>query len=318
MAKPKKQRIVHQFAGAQEQFKNRALERAKRVPWPRLVAAVDQYNEWQVFSLWVRAVVDAAKSTTPGVEQELESRIPGFLARVENDIQAALADKPGHRLWSLVDSWVTSNVLLEPKVQGWLDSVHYFASMSLPYMKTWAHWEQVNEEWRRNTPAAWPAFGQWQLDVAAVTRLPNPESAAQQVLDAVRSIPPAKWDRIRFTFFDLIGFSLWMELIMDLEGPRSKIVVDEIGGRYDGFRFSCPDLPSSDAVRELNVWAVEHAIGTKDQKLLAALSWHVQHHPAYYAMRNYAVHCHDVWPDDYPNPLPSFDEWRRVTENTAF
>ena len=194
MTKPKKQRISHRLPGVHDRFKNRGLEQAKKVPWPRLVAAVDQYNDWQVFSLWLRAVVDAAKSVPPIVEQELESRIPGLLERVEDDIQAALADEPGHRLWNLVDSWVTVNILLEPKVQGWLDSVHYFASMSLPYMKTWAHWERVNAEWRHNVPVKWPTFRQWQEDAAAVSRLSNPDSASQQVLLAVLSVPAAEWD----------------------------------------------------------------------------------------------------------------------------
>jgi hypothetical protein len=319
MPKPiKKHGVGGQFTSVHEQFRQQALEQARRIPWPRLLTAVDQYNDWQVFSLWLRAVVDAARSVPPVVERELDTRIPGFLARIEQDIGESLEDKPGHRLWNLIDSWVNANVLLAPKVGGWLDAVHYFASMSLAYMKAWAHWERVDAEWCRNAPAEWPTYRRWQEDVAAVECLPNPDSAPQQVLDAVRSVSAAEWERMRSAFFDLIAFSLWMELILDLAGPSSKLVADELARRYRYFRFTCPDLSSSEAVRELNSWVVGHAIGANDEKLLAALSWHVQHHPAYYAIRNYAVHCHDTWPDNYPSRLPSFDAWRHVTENCAF
>jgi hypothetical protein len=48
--------------------------------------------------------------------------------------------------------------------------------------------------------------------------------------------------------------------------------------------------------------------------MLAALSFHVSHHPAYPAMRTYALHCHDVWPVECPDHLPSFEEWRQAAD----
>ena len=315
MSKPEKQqRLSSQFAGVGEQFKNRALKQAAGVPWPRLAAAVNQYNDWLVFSLWLRAVGDAAKSIPPVVKQELEAKIPGLLARVEEDLRTKPEDKPGHRLWNLADSWLTVNILLEPKVQGWLDAVHYFASMSLAYMKTWAHWERVNREWRGHPPADWPNYQQWQKDVAAVSRLANPDSVPQQVLDAVLSVS-ADWGRIWPVFLELLAFSLWMELILDVEGAGSHLVAEECSKRYPGFRFSSPEVSSREAVRELNSWAACSAIGTDNEQVFAALAWHAQHHPAYYAMRNYAADCHQAWSDECPNRLPSFDEWRQAADN---
>jgi len=37
-----------------------ALEQARRVPWGRLAEAAEEYTDWQVFTLWLRAVVEAA------------------------------------------------------------------------------------------------------------------------------------------------------------------------------------------------------------------------------------------------------------------
>jgi hypothetical protein len=318
MAKPKKKRqkpLSRQFAGVYDQFESEALEDAKLVPWPRLAAAVDQYNEWEAFTLWLRAVGDAAKGIPAMVERELETRIPGFLARVKEDLRAAPHDEPGHRMWNLVGDWVTVNILFDAKTQGWLDAVQHFAFKSLAYMKTWAHWERVNTEWRGHPPAQWPAYEQWQKDIAEVRQLPtNPGSETQQVLDAVLSVSAAEWDRLRSAFLELIAFSLWLELILGIEGPRSPLIAGEIRKRYPGFPVSI-DLPSfEEALTELHSWAFQHVMGTEDEQILAALSWHVQYHPAYHAMRNYANHCHETWSDDCPDRLPSFEEWRRLTQ----
>jgi hypothetical protein len=319
MAKPKKKRqkpLSQQFAGFSKQFESQALEQAKRVPWPRLAAAVDQYNEWEAFTLWLRAVGDAANAVPAVVERELETRIPGFLARVKEDLLAAPEDEAGHRMWNLVGDWVTVNVLFDAKTHGWLAAVHHFSFKSLAYMKTWAHWERVNREWHSHPPAQWPTYEQWQKGIAAVRQLPtNPGSEPQQVLDAVLSIPAAEWEQLWSGFLDLIAFSLWLELILGIGGPRSPLIVDEIRKRYPGFPVSSLDLPSfEEALTELHSWAFQQIIGTEDDQILAALSWHVQHHPAYHAMRNYAHHCHEAWSDDPPYRLPTFDEWRRSTE----
>src|SRR5260221_11076723 len=71
------------------QTETRALEQAKRVPWKRLAAAADEYNDWQVFTLWLRAVVGAASSIPVMVAQEMESRTPQLLGRIRSGDDAA-------------------------------------------------------------------------------------------------------------------------------------------------------------------------------------------------------------------------------------
>jgi hypothetical protein len=85
--------------------------------------------------------------------------------------------------------------------------------------------------------------------------------------------------------------------------------------RYGGFSLTHGTKGSKEVVRALNEWVIEHALAIADQKqMLAALSFHISHHPAYPAMRNYARHCHDVWPDERPCRLPSFEEWRQAAD----
>jgi hypothetical protein len=63
----------------------------------------------------------------------------------------------------------------------------------------------------RHPPVQWPAYEQWQKEIAAVRHLPtNPGSEPQQVLDAVLSVSAAEWDRFWSVFLELVTFSPWL------------------------------------------------------------------------------------------------------------
>ncbi len=121
--------------------------------------------------------------------------------------------------------------------------------------------------------------------------------------------------RLLHGFSDLMTFSLWMELVLDIEGPNSGLVSKELAERYCGFGLSPGTKGSQEVVRALNDWVLNHALAIAGQtQMLAALSFHVSHSPRYPAMRTYASRCHDVWSDEGPNYLPSFEEWREAAD----
>jgi hypothetical protein len=299
-----------------QQTERHALEQAKRVPWKHLAETAEEYTDWQVFTLWLRAVVDAAGSIPAIVEREMESRTPQLLSRIRPDVAAAVknGNGAGTRIWQDVSLWAEMDVFIGPRRAGWLEAVRHFSSMSLRSMKAWSHWEDVDRQWRAAAPQSFPAYSEWQREVAAVARLSNPDSIAQQVLDSVRALGDAEWSKLLHVFSDLIAFSLWLELVLDIEGPTSGLVSKELAVRYSGF--SLPRAIESKAVvRALNEWMLNQALPFADrEEMLAALSFHASHHPAYPAMRNYALHCHDVWRDEYPDHRPSFEEWREAAD----
>ena len=294
----------------------RVLEEAKRVPWKRLAAAADGYTEWQVFSLWVRAVVEAAKNVPAMVVQEMETKAPQLLSRIGADFDAAVTTGgAGTRVWQEVSQWAETNIFITAMQEHWLDAVRYFSAVSLLSMKAWTHWEQTNEQWRRAPPEVFPTHAQWQTEVAAVTRLSNPDSPAQQLLDCVRELPETAWDGLLAGFSDLIAFSLWMELVLDMEGSTSRLASKELAKRYGGFTLAHSVTGSKEAVRLLNNWVTEHTLDiVSRERVLAALGFYVGHHPSYYARRSYAQHCHHVWPAECSDHLPSFAEWREAAD----
>lgn len=84
------QRGGHLMDRVRQKTELRALQQAKRVTWKRLAATADEYTGWQVFRLWLRAVVEAAGSIPVTVAREVESRATQLLAHIRPDVQAAI------------------------------------------------------------------------------------------------------------------------------------------------------------------------------------------------------------------------------------
>lgn len=299
-----------------QQTERRALEQARRVPWKRLAEAAEEYTDWQVFTLWLRAVVEACGNIPAMVAEEMESRTPQLLGRIRPAVETAVknGNGAGSRIWHDVGGWAETTVFIGAARAGWLEAVRYFSSMSLRSMKAWSHWEDIDRQWRAATPQHFPNYEQWQCCVSAVTRLSNLGSIAQQVLDSVRSVSEAEWSKFLNGFSDLMAFSLWLELVLDIDGPSSGLVSKELADRYSGFNPSRA-IRSKAVVRALNEWVLDHSLGIAGQEqLLTALRFHVRHHPAYPAIRSYASHCHGVWAVECPDQLPSFEEWREAAD----
>src|SRR5690348_9091966 len=102
MAKRKQRRRKPAFASAFEKFKQVALDEARLAPWPKVQRFVDESLRWEPFELWIRAVVNAAGEIPPVVEQELERRIPGLLARFRTDLSSQRNKELGEALWHYV------------------------------------------------------------------------------------------------------------------------------------------------------------------------------------------------------------------------
>jgi hypothetical protein len=296
-----------------DQTELRALEVSKRVTWQCLAATADEYTEWQVFGLWLRAVGDVAGDIPPLASQELESRTPRLPDRLRPGIETAVqyGDSPGASIWSAVNQWAERNIFETATREGWLEAVQYFSAMSLCSMKAWSYWEFVDKQWRVDKPNDLPSYPQWKSAVASVTRLSNPDSEAQQVLDAIREVSQDKWNMLLRDFSDLIVFSQWMELVFAIEGSHSALLSRELAARYRGFVLTHASTNSKDCVRALSEWVISNGFGITNQtQLLGALGFQVRHHPQYPAVRSYAIRCHDVWSGNDRGCLPSFDEWR--------
>ena len=296
-------------------MERRAIEQAKRVPWRRLAETADEYSTWQIFTLWVRARVDGSKHIPAAARSEVDLRAPGFFKVLGPKVERAAkqAHHPGEVAWEALDCWAEMNVFLPAKREGWLDAVRYFSAMSLRSMKAWSYWERMNAEWRRSPPSCSPTFQEWNRAAAAVTQLSNADSPAQRILHSMQSMPESEWGEILAGFLRVNTFSVWMELALDFSGPKSGLISRELRQRYPRVRLPCP-LTSKEAIG-VKKWLISHELPKANRTgVLAALRFHLRHHPEWAAVRNYAQCCRGRWPDGPPQYWPTFDEWKHAAD----
>src|SRR5215469_4327392 len=83
------------------EFERLALTEAKHIPWKCLLEAAEDYTEWQVFSLWLRAIVNAARGFPEMVIEEVNLRTPGLLDRSHFTLDAKLrrGARDGTQIW---------------------------------------------------------------------------------------------------------------------------------------------------------------------------------------------------------------------------
>ena len=296
-----------------QQTEIRALDEARKVPWRTLANAAEEYTEWQVFALWLRAVLDAGEALPGEVAIEIERRSPALLSRIDSELRIT-AHAPGAKVWEDVNEWTEAEVFAEAVRGGWLNAIRYFSSKSLLYIKAWSYWEGVHRHWRTNKRQLLPNYTRWTSSVSAVSRLSNPESDIQKVLDSVRSIPQAKWQQTFDAFMELTTLCLWIEILLGAGRTGADLVLQELTTRYP--RFDASSVKNSTAtISAFTDWAIEHEEPfTGAEPALPALSYHIKCHPAYYARRNYAAHCRGIWVNGHFDRLPSFKEWRNAAD----
>lgn len=291
-----------------QQTETRALAEARKVPWRILAGAADEYTEWQVFTLWLRAVLDVWEALPVEVALEVEKRSPSLLTRIAPQLAENVAPH-GFRVWEEATDWSEANVFAEAKREKWLNAIRYFSSQSLRSMKAWSYWENVDRQWRAARPLILPDYEQWRHSVTSVTRVSNPGSNVQQILDSVRSIPEARWQQLSDAFMELTTLCLWIEVLVDVGRTGQKLVTQELMLRYPQFDAKCIEH-SQTPISILTNWVIGHeAPFAEGEPPLAALSYHIKYHPAYCARRNFAAHCRQSWRYGLFE-IPSFAHWK--------
>ena len=296
----------------------RAKEQAKRIPWPSLAKAADQYTEWQVFALWVRATADGSHSIPAEVQFEIERRAPAAFRTLQAKVKSAitLRARPGTVVWEEVICWAEMNVFLAAKRGRWLDPLRYFSAMSLHSMKAWSCWEQVEVEWRSSPPRQLPTLPEWRRMVASVTRFSNAESAAQHAFDVMRDFRKSDWDTLLTNFIHLTAFCQWVELMMDAQKTVSHPLSRELFNRHPGFSLPRCGMAPKEAARCLQNWVLKYEFpAARPARVLAALRFWLRHHAEYAAVRNYAAFCRMAWVDTPQKRFPTFEEWKNAADS---
>jgi len=291
----------------------RALDEAKKVSWRLLANAADKYSEWQLFALWLRAVLDVSEALPLDIANEVKMRSPVLLSLLEYRLRS-FAPSRGGAAWEVVTEWAESDVFGEAKRDGWLNAVRYFSSRSLSSMKGWSYWASIHRQWQDEKPESLPTYQKWASATSAVDRLENPESDAQKALDSIGLIPESRWQMMSDAFAELTALCLWIETVLGIGTIGTALVARELKFRYPRFDISSIQ-DSASAVSAITDWVIAREMPFAGSgPPLSALAYHTKCQPAYYARRNYAAHCRAVWSGAHFARLPSFGEWRDAAD----
>jgi hypothetical protein len=289
------------------------LDEAKKVPWRLLANAANGYTEWQVFALWLRAVLDFYEELPAEVANEVEARSPALASQLESKL-GTLERPRGSAAWEAVIDWAESTVFLDAKRDRWLNAIRYFSSRSLSSMKAWSYWEIVHHQWQNHKPESLPTYQVWASAISAVGRLSNPETDAQKVLDSIRQMSEAKWQMMSDAFAELTALCLWIKIVLGAGQTGAALVARELKVRYPRFDTSSIQ-DSAFAISAITDWVIARELPFAGLRPpLLALAYHTKNQPAYYARRNYAAHCRAVWTGAHFDRLPSFGEWRAAAD----
>jgi hypothetical protein len=291
----------------------RALDEAKKVPWRLLANAADEYTEWQIFALWLRAVLNVCEVLPAEVANEVETRSPALLSQVQSRFDI-LAPPRGGAVWEAVNDWAESTVFVEAKRDRWLNAIRYFSSTSLSSMKAWSYWESIHRRCQEQKPEYLLTYPEWISATYAVRRLSNPEGDAQKVLDSIGMMPEARWQLMFEAFAELTALCLWIETVLGIGQMGAALVTRELKVRHPGFEISSIQN-SGAAISGFMEWVIASEVPFVGSHLpLTALAYQTKRHPAYHARRNYAAQCRAVWSGVHFDRLPSFEEWRDAAD----
>ena len=261
------------------------------MPWVVLANAAEEYTEWQVFALWVRAVLDACEGLPAEVAAEVETRSPDLFSRIASAVDNVALSR-GSVAWEIVTDWVESNAFVRAKRERWLNAIRYFSSRSLSSMKAWSHWEDMHRQWREKKPETLPTYEVWVSAASAVGRLSNPESDAQKVLDSIRLVPEEKWQQMFDAFAELTTLCLWIEILLGAGKTGAELVAEELAVRYPRFD-TCSIQNRPAAISSFAEWVLAHEPPFANaQQFLFALSYQtngIRHTTQGVAMRHTAA-----------------------------
>ncbi len=143
----------------QEIVRREAARQARHIPWRRLLETRTAFVDWELFSFWVRSIIESEGATPVWLTKTIEQRCPGFRAREKHHRDKLSEDE------SLLDlrlsDWIREYVFAGARREGWFEAITFYAFRDPRLNRAWTYWEQCRKFWKRNRPKRYPTFEEW-------------------------------------------------------------------------------------------------------------------------------------------------------------
>jgi len=140
----------------------RQIIKSCRVAGPeRLAAAVAQYMEWEVFTYWLRSLLESDGKLPDAIAKELQRRCPGFL-ECDEELCNTPSPEDYTRRWKALLEWGENRFFSTMRQEGWFDAVVYEARAHPRSVRTVDYWVFYwDEHWSSHPLEAYPSFQEW-------------------------------------------------------------------------------------------------------------------------------------------------------------
>ena len=294
---------------------DQAAAEARRIPWPLLLEARNQYLDWQEFYYWVRSIMESEHGIPDWLSKKLDEACPGFLV---NEKQY-LARHPNEASLTPVrlGHWIDEHIFSFAHQGSWLLAITFYVVRESRYQKASACWSESVRKWQRARPIQYPSFEKWRGEAAQCDETAHLLPRVRKQRACFKLVDPERLAQAVSRFIDWEAFAYWARLALEASASLPGEVAHELNSQCPGFvEFNDKERQADRRIPQdwgrLILWIGEHFFqdaqreGWYDAILISA-----RNHPRSIRTMEYCNHCEQIWESELPMPYPSFETWRR-------
>ncbi len=296
--------------------RERADNEARRVPWQKLLEARDHYLDWQEFYLWVRSILEVEHRVPAWLREVLDDRCPGFLEEEERGAERPTSKRPLHLC---LEDWIEEQTFGFAKQEGWFNAIAYYSIRDPRYQSAEVCWAECVRKWKRAKPIRYPSFEEWKDMAAQCDSTAHLLAGERRLNSSSKRVNPGHLAETVSRYIDWEALAYWARPALESKSELPAEVFRELRKRCSGYLEEASSsrefMSRSQSWDRLMSWIADHFFedaqkgGWFDAVLIQARS-----HPRAIRTMEYADHCDDIWQSRFPNPYPSFEEWRRSAD----
>jgi len=303
----------------QEIARREAARQARRIPWRRLLEARMTFVDWEVFTFWVRSIIDSEGATPNWLAKTIEQRCPGFHAYEKHHCEKLSEEE------SLLDlrlsGWVRNHIFSDARREGCFDAITFHAFRDPRFNRAWTYWEQCKKEWKRSRPKRYPSFEEWARAAEDCEDRSRAGQEMRHATEAARLAGAYVVAEAVSRFMDWEALVHWIRTPIEADVKLPQVIVRKMRKSYPGLserykEFRDLHLEGRLLWRQLITWGETRFFHeAKAGGLFDVVTFEARRHPRSVRTVKYWIDWDEQWSNARPASYPSLAAWRKAADN---
>jgi len=308
-----------QKARLQEVARREAARQARRIPWQRLVEARTTFIDWEVFTFWVRSIIESEGATPHWLAKIIEQRCPGFLIRKKSHRKKH--SEKGLPLDLRLSEWIRDHVFADARREGWFEAITFYAIREPRFDRAWTYWDQCKKEWNRNRPKSYPSFEEWARAAGDCEDRSNTGREMRHATEVARCLDPDLVANTISRFMDWEAFTHWVRSPIEADVKLPQVIVHEMQKSYPGLserykEFRDLHLEGRLLWRQLTTWGETRFFHeSKAGGWFDVVTFEARRHPRSVRIVGYWIDWDEQSSNTRHAAYPSLAAWRKAADN---